>query len=106
MVGRLKLAALTLVTAGLVFGQVASLQAQEAGARFRVLIPYFEPLEGADDDFGKDASKELRELINTLATHQPSFHEFIDKIGPGKGKLTGALQERDQKFGDYRTAKK
>lgn len=71
MVGRLKLAAMTLVTVGLVFGQVASLQAQEAGARFRVLIPYFEPLEGADDDFGKDASKELRELINSLATHQP-----------------------------------
>ncbi len=42
----------------------------------------------------------------TLATHQPSFHEFIAKIGPGKGKLTGALQERDEKFGDYRTQKK
>lgn len=71
MVGRLKLAALTLVAAGLVFGQVASLQAQEAGARYRVLIPYFEPLEGANKNFGKDASKELRELINTLGTHQP-----------------------------------
>ena len=42
----------------------------------------------------------------TLATHQPSFHEFIGKIGPGKGKLTGALQERDEKFGDYRTREK
>ncbi len=42
----------------------------------------------------------------TLATHQPSFHEFIGKIGPGQGKLTGALQERDEKFGDYRTSKK
>ncbi|MBW2242387.1 MAG: enoyl-CoA hydratase/isomerase family protein [Deltaproteobacteria bacterium] len=42
----------------------------------------------------------------TLATHQPSFHEFINKIGPGKGKLTGALQERDEKFGDYRTEEK
>ena len=41
----------------------------------------------------------------TLATHQKSFHEFIGKIGPGKGRLTGALQERDEKFGDYRTAK-
>lgn len=71
MVGWLKLAALTLVAAGLVFGQVASLQAQEAGARYRVLIPYFEPLEGANKNFGKDASKELRELINTLGTHQP-----------------------------------
>ncbi|MCP5058131.1 MAG: enoyl-CoA hydratase [bacterium] len=42
----------------------------------------------------------------TLATHQPSFHEFINKIGPGQGKLTGALQERDEKFGDYRTGEK
>jgi enoyl-CoA hydratase len=39
----------------------------------------------------------------TLATHQKSFHEFIGKIGPGKGRLTSALQERDEKFGDYRT---
>jgi tetratricopeptide (TPR) repeat protein len=29
------------------------------------------PLGDADDDFGKDASKELRKLINTLATHVP-----------------------------------
>ena len=40
----------------------------------------------------------------TLATHQKSFHEFIGKIGPGKGKLTKALSERDSKFGDYRTS--
>ena len=33
------------------------------------------------------------------------FHKFIGKIGAGKGKLTGALQERDEKFGDYRTKK-
>jgi tetratricopeptide (TPR) repeat protein len=79
MVGRLKLASITIVAVGLVFGQVASLQAQEAGGRFRVLIPYFEPLEGADDDFGKDASKELRELINTLATHQPIEEKEIKR---------------------------
>jgi len=40
----------------------------------------------------------------SLATHQKSFKEFIGKIGPGKGKLTGALSERDSKFGDYRTS--
>lgn len=45
------------------------------------------------------------ELCN-LATHQPSFHEFIAKIGAGKGKLTAALQQRDEKFGDYRTSRK
>ncbi len=68
MVGRLKLT-LNLALVALVLGPVA-LHAQEQG-RFRVLIPYFTPLGDADDDFGKDASKELRELINTLATHVP-----------------------------------
>jgi enoyl-CoA hydratase len=36
-----------------------------------------------------------------LATHQSSFKEFMGKIEE-KG-LTGALQNRDEKFGDYRT---
>jgi enoyl-CoA hydratase len=39
----------------------------------------------------------------TLGTHQPSFKEFLGKIEQ-KG-LTGALQQRDEKFGDYRTAR-
>jgi enoyl-CoA hydratase len=42
------------------------------------------------------------ELCN-LATHQQSFKEFIGQTGAGKGKLTSALQKRDEKFGDYRT---
>ena len=54
----------------------AALQAQTQG-RFRVLIPYFTPMGESDDDFGKDASKELRELINTLATHQPIEEDEI-----------------------------
>ncbi len=68
MVRHLKLS-LSLVLVALVLGPVA-LDAQAQG-RFRVLIPYFTPLGDADDDFGKDASKELRKLINTLATHEP-----------------------------------
>ena len=32
------------------------------------------------------------------------MEEFLGKLGPGEGKLTSALQERDEKFGDYRTA--
>ncbi|MCH7530928.1 MAG: tetratricopeptide repeat protein [Gemmatimonadetes bacterium] len=66
MVGPLKLS-LNLVLVALVLSP-AALHAQ---GRFRVLIPYFLPLGDADDDFGKDASKELRKLINTLATHEP-----------------------------------
>ena len=65
---RLKLS-LNLVLVALVLGPIA-LHAQAQG-RFRVLVPYFTPLGEADDDFGKDASKELRKLLNTLATHQP-----------------------------------
>ncbi len=68
MVRPLKLS-LNLVLVALVLGPVA-LHAQ-TGGRFRVLIPYFTPMGDADDDFGKDASKELRKLINTLATHEP-----------------------------------
>ena len=40
----------------------------------------------------------------TLGTHTQSMADFLGKIGPGKGKLTSALQERDEKFGDYRTS--
>ncbi len=39
----------------------------------------------------------------TLAIHQPSFKAFIEQTGPGAGKLTSALQKRDERFGDYRT---
>ena len=38
--------------------------------------------------------------VCTLATHQASFKEFIEQSMKG---LTGALQQRDEKFGDYRT---
>ena len=37
-----------------------------------------------------------------LATHQPSFKAFISNIQ--QQGLTDALQERDEKFGDYRTS--
>jgi len=40
--------------------------------------------------------------ICTLATHQQSFKQFIEAT-QGGAKLTDALQERDEKFGDYRT---
>ncbi len=75
MVGRFKLIILTLATAGLVLGPATALRAQEGsngvGGRFRVLIPPFEPTQDAKDNFGKDAAKKLRNLVNGLATHQP-----------------------------------
>lgn len=69
MVRRTKLV-FTCLAAALVFAPVTGVDAQEMG-RYRVLIPNFEPLEGANKRFGENAAKELRELINTLATHQP-----------------------------------
>ncbi len=66
MLGRLKL---TLVIAAAAAMFVPAQISAQDGGRFRVLIPYFTPLQDADDDFGKDTSKELRELMENMATH-------------------------------------
>ena len=52
------------------WSSTSEVQAQDAQGRFFVLIPNFFPVEGTDDDFGKDVAKELRELLNQLATHR------------------------------------
>jgi tetratricopeptide (TPR) repeat protein len=67
MIGRIK-SALVLAAVAALFAPAVDLAAQDGG-RFRVLVPYFTPLEGARDNFGKDASKDLREMISTLNTH-------------------------------------
>jgi tetratricopeptide (TPR) repeat protein len=67
MLGRLKLT-MVVAAAAMILAPAAEVAAQ-AGGRFRVIIPYFEPLEGARDNFGKDASKELRSLMENMATH-------------------------------------
>ena len=77
MVRQMKIA-ITLLVAALVVGPATALQAQEMG-RFRVLIPNFEPLEGAEKKFGEKAAEELRELINTLATHQSIEKKEIEQ---------------------------
>jgi len=68
MVGRLK-QVLVFSAAAMILAPAAQVAAQSEGGRFRVIIPYFAPLEGAKDNFGKDASKELRELMEGMATH-------------------------------------
>ena len=67
MLGRLKLV-LGFAAIATMLAPAAQVAAQDGG-RFRVIIPYFTPLQDADDDFGKDASKELRELMENMATH-------------------------------------
>jgi len=67
MLGRLKL---VIVASAAAMTLAPAMVAAQDGGRFMVLIPYFQPLEGARNNFGRDASEELRDLINTLVTHQ------------------------------------
>ncbi|MDA0328412.1 MAG: tetratricopeptide repeat protein [Gemmatimonadetes bacterium] len=67
MVARLKLM-FVLAAVAMVLAPATPISAQDGG-RFRVLIPYFAPLEGARNNFGKDASKELRSLMGSMPTH-------------------------------------
>jgi len=83
MVGRLKLA-LAFTATALLLAPAAQLAAQQDGGRYRVLIPYFTPLDGADDDFGKDASEDLRELLEQMPTHvaldKGQIEDEVDKF--------------------------
>ncbi len=69
---------LSCLAAAAVAVPAARLQAQDMG-RYRVLIPNFQPLQGAKNDFGEDAAKDLRELVNGLATHQPIEKKEIEQ---------------------------
>ena len=67
MFGRLKL---VIVASAAALVLAPEMVAAQDGGRFLVMIPYFQPLEGARDNFGRDASEELRELMSTLVTHE------------------------------------
>lgn len=54
------------------------LSAQQAGERFRIVIPDMMPLEGADDDFGKRAAEHLRKLMATLPTHETLTRDEVE----------------------------
>ena len=55
----------------LLFAILSPAQASgQVSERFKVLVTNLVPLNGADDDFGKDLGKLLRELIGDLATHR------------------------------------
>ncbi|MHB1194006.1 MAG: tetratricopeptide repeat protein [Longimicrobiales bacterium] len=79
--------AFTWLAAALVAVPAANVGAQEM-SRYRVLIPNFEPVEGANKKFGENAAKELRVLINGLATHQPiEKKEMEDNLKKFKMKM-------------------
>lgn len=67
----IKAALMGLLTVTVLGFGVAELQAQDVTGRFQVLVYNLEPMQDADDDFGKDVAKELRDLIDNLATHTP-----------------------------------
>jgi len=71
MIGRLKqgvIGVAAALTLALAIGPSAA-HGQDMG-RYRVLVPDLFPAEGTKKDFGEDLAKELRELLNQLATHQ------------------------------------
>lgn len=51
-------------------GPLGSAPASAQVERIKVMVANLVPLDRADDDFGKDLSKALREFINDLASHQ------------------------------------
>lgn len=73
MNGRFRLGLSALVTVSLTVipfhPQAAS--SQEASARFRVMVPEIQGLNGADRKFGERLADQLRDLINEMDTHQP-----------------------------------
>lgn len=73
MNGRIRLGLLALVTISLTAIPFHSqtVSAQEASARFRVMVPEIQRQEGADKKFGERLADQLRDLINEMATHQP-----------------------------------
>jgi len=80
MIRRLRLGLIMVATAAMALAHAVRLEGQQqVQGRFRVLIPNFEPLEGANKKFGEKAAKDLRELVNSLATHQPIEEKEIKK---------------------------
>jgi len=73
MNGRLRLGLLALITvasAATAF-QPQALLAQEASARWGVMVPDIPPAGNESKKFGERFAEELRDLINDMATHQP-----------------------------------
>ncbi|MCY4399593.1 MAG: hypothetical protein OXE96_09685 [Gemmatimonadetes bacterium] len=62
----------------LLFGPMLAARADaQVATRFRVMVTNLVPLNDANDDFGKDLAKALRELINQFQTHQPVDEDEI-----------------------------
>ena len=70
MIGRRPLGvSVSVLFALTVLGSTVLEAQQTVSSRYRVLIPDFQPMNGEDDDFGKDLADELRDLIDDMLTH-------------------------------------
>ena len=79
MIGRHPLGVCVAVLFALTLSGSTALQAQQtASARYRVLIPDFQPMADEDDDFGKDLADELRDLIDEMLTHSAVDEDDIE----------------------------
>ncbi len=76
MLGRLKL---TQVAAALGLLAMPTLALAQEGGRFRVLVPYFEPRDGANRDFGRQASEDLRRMFERVPTHVALSEDDIEE---------------------------
>jgi tetratricopeptide (TPR) repeat protein len=86
MIGRLT-RSLALAAAALLTALPGRVQAQE-NSRYRVLVPDFFALEGADRGFGEDVAEEVRKLLEDLPTHQPiEKKEINDQLRQFKMKM-------------------
>lgn len=77
MIHRSKISA-ALVAATLIVAVPGGLRAQ-ANSRFKVLIPDFQPNNGANKDFGRKAAEDLRGMMNGLLTHQPVAKQDMEQ---------------------------
>lgn len=86
MIGRLT-RSLALAAAALLTALPGRVEAQEA-SRYRVLVPDFYALEGADKGWGGDVAEEVRKRLEGLATHQPiAKKEINDQLRQFKMKM-------------------
>lgn len=67
-------AVLAILVAPLAFSSVEA----QVSSRYRVVVPNFNPQQGADRDFGEDVADELRGLLDDLATHRSVDDDDIE----------------------------
>lgn len=73
MNGRLRLGLIALVTGSLaaIAFHPQNVSGQEASARFRVMVPEIQGVNGAERKFGERLADQLRDLINQMDRHVP-----------------------------------